>query len=102
MKNKKPAVAGFLSLLVPGLGQMAAGQGTRGALILLAVIVVGNLNVIWLSLYAGSLSSQTTFWPPTLPRFLHDLFAVYGVVFWIWQVVDAIRLAKVNDENSSP
>ncbi len=102
MKIQNPALAGLLSIFVPGLGQMVAGQGTRGALILLAVIVVGNLNAIWLSLYALSPPSPPTFWSPTLPRILHNLFAVYGIVFYIWQVVDAIQAAKVNNENSRP
>jgi len=26
-----------------------------------------------------------------LPRLLHDVFSFYGIVFWIWQVVDAVR-----------
>ena len=47
--RKKPLLASMLSLFVPGLGQMYAGRGVRGAAILIAVIVVGNLNAIWLS-----------------------------------------------------
>jgi hypothetical protein len=29
-----------------------------------------------------------------LPRLLHDVFAAYGIVFWVWQVVDAYNTAK--------
>jgi hypothetical protein len=100
--TKKQVLIGLLSLIVPGLGQIAAGEGPRGALILMAVIIVGNLNALWLSLYALSLSSTPFFWTHTLPRILHGLFAAYGIVFWIWQVWDAIRLVKVNHENSGP
>jgi len=91
-----PIFAGVLSALVPGLGQMVSGQSVRGAAILIAVIVVGNLNAIWLSTFALSTSVTDSLesWASVLPRILHDLFAVYGVVFLIWQIVDAYCLAK--------
>jgi TM2 domain-containing membrane protein YozV len=93
--SRKVFLAGFLSLLVPGLGQMYAGKGERGAAILLAVIIIGNLNAIWLTLFAtASPAGADAFWAYTLPRFLHDLFAFYGVIFLIWQVVDAYQQAK--------
>ena len=100
MKINKWALAGLLSLMVPGLGQFAAGQGTRGASILMAVIVIGNLNATWLSIYALSLTGTLLFWSHTLPRILHNLFAIYGIMFWAWQVWDAVHLAKGNHENS--
>jgi TM2 domain-containing membrane protein YozV len=87
-------LASFLSLLVPGLGQIYAGKSERGAAILLAVIAIGNLNAIWLSLYAASSSGSIAFWASTLPRILHRWFAFYGVIFWIWQVADAYRQAR--------
>jgi hypothetical protein len=102
MKLNKQVKIGLLSLIVPGLGQIAAGESARGAFILLAVIIVGNLNAIWLSLYAISLSSTPLFWSHSLPRILHDLFTAYGIVFWIWQVWDAVRLVKINHENTGP
>ena len=89
----KPILVGLLSLLIPGLGQMLLGKGERGALILIAVIVVGNLNAIWLNVYASSILAPVTFYSTTLPRVLHDVFALYGIVFLIWQVVDAYKLA---------
>lgn len=89
-------MASLFSTLVPGLGQMVSGHSVRGAAILIAVIVVGNLNAIWLSVFA--LSTRVTdslgFWTSGLPRVLHDLFAVYGVIFLVWQVADAYLLAK--------
>ena len=101
MMNRNPYLAGFLSLLIPGLGLIYAGNGTRGAAILLAVLIVGNLNAIWLSLYAITSPGVNAFWAYTLPRVLHDLFAAYGVIFWIWQVVDAYQKAKQKNENPS-
>jgi TM2 domain-containing membrane protein YozV len=97
--SRSPFLAGLLSLLVPGLGQIYAGRGERGAAILIAVIVVGNLNVIWLSLFAAASAGPHTFWGNTLPRALHDLFAAWGLVFLGWQVVDAYRQARPFDEN---
>jgi hypothetical protein len=63
-------------------------------MILIAVIIVVNHNAIWLCNYAITSSIQTTFFGNTLPRFLHDIFSIYGVIFWIWQVYDAYLLAK--------
>ena len=54
----------------------------------------GNLNTIWLSLYPIGIDGPAPFYSVTLPRGLHDLFALYGIVFWIWQVIDAWRLAS--------
>ena len=90
---KKPFLACLLSLLVPGLGQICAGKSRRGAAILIAVLIVGNLNAIWLSLHG--LTSPENYWTHQLPLNLHDLFAVYGIIFWIWQVVDAYRQTRV-------
>lgn len=91
--SRKGLLAAVMSLIVPGLGQMYAGKGTRGAAILLAVVVVGNLNTIFLSLFAASGSTPPAGWASILPRILHDLFAFYGIVFLCWQIVDAYQQA---------
>jgi hypothetical protein len=87
-------LAAVLSLLVPGLGQIVlTSRATRGAMILGTVLIVGNLNAVWLSVYPIGYDGPALFYSVTLPRALHDLFALYGIIFWIWQVVDAWRLA---------
>lgn len=96
-KRRNPYLAGLLSIPVPGLGQIYAGKGDRGAAILTVTIIVGNLNAIWLSLYASSDTGSDIFWANALPRILHDLFAAYGVIFLIWQVVDAYHQAAHPD-----
>jgi len=101
-KTRNPYLAGFLTLLVPGLGQFYTGAGTRGAAILLAVIIVGSLNAIWLSLYTLSSPDPDSFWAFTLPRILYDIFAVYSIIFWLWQGIDAYQGAKEHNENISP
>jgi hypothetical protein len=86
-----PLLRGALSVVVPGLGQMVSGRGERGACILGLVLVVGNLNAIFLSVYAPTLGMDLPFFARGLPRVLHDIFSLYGIVFWIWQAVDAAR-----------
>ena len=95
MKRKRnPYLASLFSIPVPGLGQIYAGEGTRGAAILVVTIIVGNLNAIWLTLYGGLSTDSSFFWTGQLPRLLHDLFAAYAIIFLIWQVFDAYHQAK--------
>ena len=82
-------VAGVLSLLVPGLGQIYGGRGGRGAAILAGAIVVGNLNLIFLLLFTGAAPDPGSLWAYWIPRVGHDLLSVWSIVFWIWAVVDA-------------
>ncbi len=91
----KPLLAALISLVVPGLGQIYAGKSERGAAILISVIIVGNLNAIWLSLYSLTSPGSAAFWTYTLPRILHDWFAAFLVIFLIWQVADAYRQASL-------
>jgi TM2 domain-containing membrane protein YozV len=94
MKNRNPYLASLLSIPVPGLGQIYAGESTRGALILSFTIIVGNLNAIFLSIYATAKQSTDLFWVVMLPRLLHELLAIYGIIFLVWQVADAFLQAK--------
>jgi hypothetical protein len=91
--TRRPLLAGALSLLVPGLGQIITGRHERGAAILISAIVVGNLNVIWLSLFATTSAGSHAFWGHWLPRILHDVFALWGLVFLVWQAIDAYQQA---------
>lgn len=83
-------VAGILSFLVPGL--MSAGAATRGALILTATILFYNLNSIFLPVFVEANPDPTIFWKHWLPCLLHDVGAFYAIVFWIWAVVDAVKI----------
>jgi len=89
-KSRIPVLAGVLSLMVPGLGQMYVGRGDRGAAILVAGTIIGTLALIWQTLYAP--------YAPNLMVYPYPLYrislVVYAVVFWIWQIVDAYRLAE--------
>ena len=92
--KRSPVLAGILSFVIPGLGQIYAKETLRSAAVLLAVIIVGNLNAIFLAVFANADLDPTVFWASRLPRLLHDVAAFYGVVFWIWQTVDAVFIAK--------
>ncbi len=81
-----PPVAGLLSLLVPGLGQIYAGKQERGASILVAAMIVGTLALIWRTFFIAG--GTNAFWPYRIA------LTVYALVFWIWQVVDAYRQAQ--------
>jgi TM2 domain-containing membrane protein YozV len=89
-RSQNSLIAGILSLLVPGLGQIYVGKGERGAAILVAGIIIGTLALIWQTLYAVYGSNLTNY---EYPYYRTSLVA-YAVVFWIWQVLDAYRLAK--------
>ena len=95
--KRNPWIAGLLSLVFPGLGQVYLGKRVLGAAFMLAFIIIGNLNAIFLSGYAGT-QTEITFFSHTFPRLLHDIFAFYGITFWIWQVVDTYKLAKQKKE----
>jgi len=91
--KKIPCLAGLLSILFPGLGQVYIGRRALGAAFMLTFIIIGNLNAMWLSFYAGAPTDLGCF-SHTFPRLLHNIFAFYSIIFWIWQAVDAYRLAK--------
>ena len=92
--KKQLFLAGLLSFLVPGLGQMYAGKSTRGALILTATILFYNLNSIFLPVFVAANTDPAVFWQHWLPRLLHDVGALYAIVFWVWAVVDAVGIAR--------
>ena len=92
--KRNPWLAAALSMLFPGAGQVYSGRSRLGAAFMLAFIIIGNLNAIWLSVFATSSTSTVTFFGYTFPRMLHDIFAFYSIVFWIWTAVDAYGLVK--------
>lgn len=86
-----PVFAAILSFLVPGLGQFLLGKTRRGAFVITVVLIVGNLNTIWLSIYANT---QREFFSFILPMYIHDIMAIYGIVFWVAQAVDSYKIAS--------
>ena len=88
--SHSPTIAGILSLIVPGLGQMYVGKGDRGAAILVAGIIIGTLALIWQTLYVAYATDLMTY-PYPLYRIS---LAAYAAIFWIWQIADAYTIAK--------
>jgi len=78
--KRKPWLASLLSLLLPGLGQVYIGRRALGAAFMLAFIIIGNLNAMWLCIYFGT-QTDLSFMSQTFPRLLHDVFAFYGIIF---------------------
>jgi len=98
--RRNPFIAGILSLLVPGLGQMYGGEGNKGAAVITAAIVIGNLDIIVLPLIsmanpAGAADARAI-WAYWIPRVVHDVLSFWSIVFWIWAIVDAISIARKN------
>jgi TM2 domain-containing membrane protein YozV len=99
--KRRPFVAGLLSLVVPGLGQIYGGKGSRGAAIMAAAIIIGNLNLIFLVVFAAADPDPQKAWAYWIPRIGHDVMSLWSVVFWMWAVVDASVLAKKSQATSN-
>jgi TM2 domain-containing membrane protein YozV len=80
--------------VVPGLGQMYAGESRKGAAVLVAAIVVASLNLGFVLAFAAAGPDTSTNWGYWIPRIGHDVVALWSVVFWAWAVVDAYRTAR--------
>lgn len=78
-RRKTPFIAGLLSLL-PGLGQVYVGYYRRGFLHILTVGAVITL------LNSGDLDA------------LEPLFGVFLSFFWIYNIIDAVRLANLYND----
>jgi TM2 domain-containing membrane protein YozV len=99
--KRNPFIAGFLSLLVPGLGQIYTGKGNKGGAIIAAAILIGNLNIIILPLIAMAnptiptdVPTPVTLWAYWIPRIVHDVMSFWSITFWLWAIVDAISLTR--------
>jgi hypothetical protein len=99
--GRNPLLAGVLSLLVPGLGQIYAGESSRGAAVIMAAIVIVNLNIIVLPLIsmanpvvpAGAPDARSL-WAYWVPRIGHDVASFWSIAFWIWAIADAIAITR--------
>jgi TM2 domain-containing membrane protein YozV len=99
--KRSPLVAGVLSFLIPGLGQIYGGQSFKGGMIIAAAIVIGSVNIIILPLVSianpvipAGVGNPRSVWAYWIPRIVHDVAAVWSIAFWIWAVVDAAMAAK--------
>jgi hypothetical protein len=84
---------------------MYAGEGKRGAMVLVGAIIVANLNVIILPLIAmanPTISCVTpgarSMWAYWIPRVVHDVASFWSVVYWVWAIVDAVTVVRKKPE----
>jgi hypothetical protein len=100
--KRRPLIAGILSLLVPGLGQIFGGESHKGAAIMAVAIVIGSLNIIILPLIAlanpvippsGTLEARAI-WAYWIPRIGHDVMSLWSLAFWLWAIFDAVSVAR--------
>jgi hypothetical protein len=80
-------------LVVPGLGQIYLGDQNRGAGILAAAIVIGNLNLIFVLIFDAARPDPGITWAYWIPRVGHDVISLWSIAFWLWAVVDAYQAA---------
>ncbi len=71
-RDRSPLVAGLLSLILPGMGQVYARQRYRGIAILMGVVVTA-LIVIW---------------------YKQPGWYAAPLIFWLWNIWDAVSLLK--------
>jgi len=83
--------AGILSLLIPGLGQLYAGRGIRGAAILVSAIIIGNLNIIFIVAFVAADFDPEMAWAYWISRIGHDVMSVWSIAFWLWAIFDAYK-----------
>ena len=98
--KRNPIIAGALSLLIPGLGQVYAGESKKGGAIIFGAIVIANLNIIILPLI--SLANPTipigpdprSLWAYYIPRVVHDVASLWSIAYWLWAVADAVMVSR--------
>jgi len=88
-----PSVAGVVSFLVPGLGQMLSGEGGRGAAFL------GGYIGCWVLYGVGAgqatVAMEDEYQGEGLGLMVVGILGVVAVD--IWSIVDAVHVAKVNN-----
>lgn len=88
--RKDPLIAVILSLLLPGVGQIYVGRVARGILILLFIPLFAILTFLPGFFLMGIDSFSGFIWWSVIS-------SVILLVVYIWQVVDAYRLAEATD-----
>ena len=92
--RKRPILSLLLSVFVPGLGHIYAGNGNKGAAILASSIIIGSLNIIFLPIFISANPDPGVVWSYWIPRIGHDVLALWSLVFWIWVIADSYQVAR--------
>lgn len=97
-KEKEGVLALVLSLIVPGLGQIYCGKILRGLmiLILLPIAYIGIMMLVVFGAMGGGMMNGND----SVFYFSGIMLVVWivGLIIWIWQIVDAYRLAERYNE----
>jgi hypothetical protein len=97
MRNgSRPAIAIFLSALLPGLGQFYNGQWGKGLGFLIGLLVVGGILSRAVDLSALQRSAASGIPPDNIGQFFFLLLLLLAIA--IWSIVDAGRTAKRSHE----
>lgn len=93
-----PSVAGLTSFLIPGLGQMISGEGGRGVAFLAGE--VGCIVIYYVGCVQAINALEDDIWGDEyqgegLGLMVVGLLGTLAVD--IWSIVDAVRVAKVNN-----
>jgi LCP family protein required for cell wall assembly len=83
---KSPATAAFLSFILPGLGQLAAGRRRRGLIIALPAVVFGAA-VVMILLFARKQLGDALFSESSVDAIL--IVNIVTLLYRLWAIVDA-------------
>ena len=99
-----PFLAGALAYVCPGLGHVYDGEILRGAAFLAGTYCSLGVGVILLQpqhFTEEHYDPQYGYYEETVVRSpdanLGGIFILGGVALWIWNICDAVRVAKVKD-----
>ncbi|NLX47948.1 MAG: zinc-ribbon domain-containing protein [Euryarchaeota archaeon] len=94
-ERKDPLIALILSILLPGVGQIYVGRVLRGLLILLLVPLFSVFPAILMFavVSTGSVSGALM---------TGVVLVIVSIALYIWQIVDAYRLAEEHNRHGSP
>jgi hypothetical protein len=92
-----PALCGVVSLLVPGVGQMIAGEGGRGAAFLGGYVGCWVIYGIGLGQAMAAIDTygEENYEGEGIGLMAAGLISALGI--GIWSIVDAVQVAKVNN-----
>ena len=95
-----PTLAGVASFFVPGLGQALSGETGRGLLFFAGSVVTSGITISSFSSTKKSiLNGQVVEYE--VKKSGSNVGAYLGLVasagIWIWSIVDAVKVAKVNN-----
>ncbi|QLH75114.1 MAG: zinc ribbon domain-containing protein [Methanomassiliicoccales archaeon] len=97
VEEKEPFLAILFSFILSGLGQIYCGRIARG----LVILVISLIPTVLFTMLFLSLGDAPTFDDVSGWMTLMIVVGIVFFVFWIWQILDAYRLANEWNEKVS-